>query len=199
LLSLCFALHADSCYTTSTPFHSCTTAESHVQRTADTTVHACTCAEQHSWRASGGPLQDPCRHDATTPQETHFRVTGSSEMRLQELHALRSPPDDRRKDLPSTIPDLMCSGSASLRAPMCGKWSRTVGLQILPPSQLVPAPWHKVPSSGTTTLFARQTLGDLESCILPCTLPCDRLAKHLDPAKRRVDSSSAMRAEEQVP
>jgi hypothetical protein len=83
-------LHTDFCYTTSTPFHSCTTAESHVQRTADTTVHACTSAEQQSWRASGGPLQDPCRHDATTPQETHFRVTGSSEMCLQELHVLRS-------------------------------------------------------------------------------------------------------------
>jgi hypothetical protein len=56
------------------------------------------------------------------------------------MYVLRSPPDspdDRRKDLPSTIPDLMCSGSASLRAPMCGKWSRTVGLQILPPSRVV--------------------------------------------------------------
>jgi hypothetical protein len=82
------------------------TAESHVQRSADTTVHACTSAEQHSWRASGGPLQDPCRHDATTPQETLSRTTGSSEMRLQELHVLTSRPDDRRKDLPSTIPDL---------------------------------------------------------------------------------------------
>jgi hypothetical protein len=152
----------------------------------------------------GERLVDHCKiRVATMLQRRKRHISGSlevlREMRLQELHALRSPPDDRRKDLPSTIPDLMCSGSASLRAPMCGKWSRTVGLQILPPSQLVPAPWHKVPSSGTTTLFARQTLGDLESCILPCTLPCDRLAKHLDPAKRRVNSSSAMRAEEQVP
>jgi hypothetical protein len=62
-----------------------------------------------------GPVdlsESPSCHDPAVPRETQFRVTGSSKRCLQELKVLRSLPDDRRKDLPSTIwstHDLICS------------------------------------------------------------------------------------------
>jgi len=79
-------------------------------------------------------------------------------------------------------------------------------MQILSPTAyLVPAPSYglaQVPSSETHASFARSSLGDVESCILPCqlhALPSDSLAKHSDPAERRFNAFSTLRAEELFP
>lgn len=89
---------------------------------------------------------------------------------------------------------------------LCGKWSRTVGVQILPPTQLVPAPW----SSGTSkcrrlvpTPYSLAQDSEIKRVasfhVSYHALPCDSLAKHLDPAKRRINSSLELSAEEQFP